>query len=66
MGPGGVLGVASGTGGPAIETTGAGALLDGTIVNSGTIYHGFTIENQYVTVSAGGDPAARGLRATIG
>jgi hypothetical protein len=53
VGPGGVLGVASGSAGVALSSTGAGALLDGTIVNSGTIHHGFTIENQNVTVSAG-------------
>ena len=54
VGPGGVLGVASGTGGPAIVSTGAGALLAGTIVNSGTVFYGFQIENQSVTVSADG------------
>jgi hypothetical protein len=54
VGPSGILGLASGTGGPAIVSTGSGAQLAGTIVNRGTIYHGFTIENQDVTVSADG------------
>ncbi|MFZ4733357.1 MAG: beta strand repeat-containing protein [Pirellulales bacterium] len=52
--PSGILGDSTGASGPAILSTGSGALLDGTIVNSGTIYHGFTIENQSVAVSAGG------------
>jgi hypothetical protein len=54
VGPGGVLGDATGAGGAALESTGAGALIDGRIVNQGTIYHGFTIENQNVEVSAAG------------
>ncbi len=54
VGPGGVLGDATGTRGPALESTGASALLSGRIVIEGTIYHGFTIENQNVEVSAAG------------
>jgi len=54
VGPGSVLGVASGTAGEALASTGAGALLDGTIVNQGTVHYGFAVENQNVTVSAGG------------
>jgi hypothetical protein len=56
VGPAGSLGDASGTGGPALTSTGAGALLDGTIQNQGAIYGGFTIENQSVTVSSDGGP----------
>jgi hypothetical protein len=51
--PDGTLGDASGTKGPAIVSTAAGALLDGGIVNAGTIAYGFRIGNQNVTVSAG-------------
>ena len=54
VGPGGVLGDVTGAGGAALESTGLGALIDGRIVNQGTIYHGFTIENQHVEVSAAG------------
>jgi len=54
VGPSGTLGVASGTSGVALTSTGAGALLAGTIENRGTIHYGFTVENQNVTVSAGG------------
>ena len=54
VGPGGVLGDATGARGPALESTGASALLSGRIVIEGTIYHGFTIENQNVEVSAAG------------
>jgi|694.fasta_scaffold66655_4 hypothetical protein len=54
VGPNVVFGDPTGAGGPALTSTGSGALLNGTIVNSGTIHHGFTIENQSVTVSAGG------------
>jgi hypothetical protein len=39
---------------PALTSTGASALIDGTIQNQGTIHYGFTIANQSVTVSAGG------------
>ncbi len=48
------LGDATGAGGPALTSTGAGALIAGTIENRGTVHHGFTIGNQNVTVSAGG------------
>jgi hypothetical protein len=54
VGPGGVLGDATGARGPALESIGASALISGRIVNEGTIYHGFTIENQNVEVSAAG------------
>jgi hypothetical protein len=54
VGPGGVLGDATGTRGPALESTGATALIDGRIVINGTLYHGFTIENQNVELSAAG------------
>jgi hypothetical protein len=54
VGPRGVLGDATGTRGPALESTGASALLDGRIVINGTLYHGFTIENQNVELSAAG------------
>jgi hypothetical protein len=54
VGTNAVLGDARGTLGAALVSTGAGALLDGTIVNQGTIHNGFTIGNQSVTVSAGG------------
>ena len=54
VGSGGVLGDSTGARGVALASTGSNALLDGTIVNIGTIHHGFTIENQDVTVSAGG------------
>ena len=54
VGPGSVLGVASGTGGEALSSTGAGARLDGTIVNQGTVHYGFTVDNQNLTVSANG------------
>ena len=53
VGPAGILGDASGTKGPAISSTGTGALLAGSIVNSGTINQGFQIENQDVSVGAG-------------
>ena len=53
VGPSGILGDASGTKGPAIVSTGSGALLAGGIINSGTIYQGFRIENQDVSVGAG-------------
>lgn len=52
---GGVLGDPSGTRGPAIVSTGSGALLDGILVHSGTIHHGFRIDNQSLIVSANGD-----------
>jgi len=52
----GTLGDASGTKGPAIVSTAAGALLDGGIVNAGRIANGFRIGNQDVTVSAGTGP----------
>jgi hypothetical protein len=51
--PYGTLGDGSGASGPAIVSTAAGALLDGGIVNAGTILNGFQIGNQNVTVSAG-------------
>ena len=54
VGSGDYLGDATGASGPALTSTGAGALIDGTIVNSGTVFHGFQIENQDVTVSADG------------
>ena len=54
VGTNAVLGDSRGTLGAALVSTGAGALLDGTIVNQGTIHNGFTIGNQSVTVSAGG------------
>lgn len=54
VGAGAQLGDASGVGGPAIESTGAGARLNGTILNRGTIHHGFVVENQDVTVSGFG------------
>jgi hypothetical protein len=54
VGTDGILGVADGSSGVALTSTGVGALLDGTIENGGTIHYGFTIENQNVTVSAGG------------
>lgn len=54
VGPGGVLGDVTGAGGAALESTGLGALINGRIVNQGTIYQGFTIENQNVEVSAEG------------
>jgi hypothetical protein len=50
----GVLGDASGAGGVAIESTGIGAAINGSIANRGTIHHGFTIANQNVTVSGDG------------
>ena len=53
VGPDGILGDASGTSGPAIVSTGAGALLAGGIINSGTINQGFLIGNQNVSVGAG-------------
>lgn len=53
VGPSGVLGDVSGTSGPALVSTGSGALLDGGIVNSGTINQGFLIGNQNVSVGAG-------------
>jgi hypothetical protein len=53
VGTNGVLGNSTGTLGAALVSTGAGALLDGTIVNQGTINQGFLIENQDVTVGAG-------------
>ena len=53
VGPAGILGDASGTSGPAIVSTGAGALLAGGIINSGTINQGFLIGNQNVSVGAG-------------
>ena len=52
VGPSGVLGDETGAKGPAIVSTGAGAWLDGGIVNSGTINQGFQIENQDVSVAA--------------
>ena len=52
VGPSGMLGDETGAKGPAIVSTGAGALLDGGIVNSGTINQGFRIENQDVSVAA--------------
>lgn len=55
VGSAGILGDASGTKGPAIVSTGAGALLAGGIINSGTINQGFLIENQ--NVSVGGEAA---------
>jgi len=54
--PYGTLGDGTGASGPAIVSTTAGALLDGGIVNSGTIAYGFQIGNQDVTVSAGSGP----------
>jgi len=54
VGTAGILGVADGSSGVALTSTGAGASLDGTIENGGTIHYGFTIANQNVTVSAGG------------
>jgi hypothetical protein len=54
VGSGAFLGDATGASGPALTSTGTGALLGGRIENQGTIHHGFTIENQSVTVSAGG------------
>jgi hypothetical protein len=51
--PYGTLGDGSGASGPAIVSTAAGALLDGGIVNAGTILNGFQIGNQNVRVSAG-------------
>ena len=54
VGTNAVLGDSTGTLGAALVSTGEGALLDGTIVNQGTIHNGFTIGNQSVTVSAGG------------
>jgi hypothetical protein len=54
VGSSGVLGDGTGASGPAITSTGAGARINGTIVNSGTVFHGFQIENQNVTVSADG------------
>ena len=53
VGPAGILGDASGTSGPAIVSTGAGALLAGGIINSGTINQGFLIGNQNVSVGGG-------------
>jgi hypothetical protein len=50
----GVFGDATGAGGVAIASTGASATITGSIENRGTIHHGFTIENQSVTVSGGG------------
>jgi hypothetical protein len=54
VGTGDYLGDATGASGPALTSTGAGARINGTIVNSGTVFHGFRIENQDVTVSADG------------
>jgi hypothetical protein len=54
VGAGGVLGDATGAGGVALSSTGVNALLDGIIVNQGTIHYGFEIANQDVTVSADG------------
>ncbi|MEN9664211.1 MAG: hypothetical protein RLZZ326_574 [Planctomycetota bacterium] len=53
VGPSGILGDASGTKGPAIVSTAAGALLAGGIINSGTINQGFLIGNQNVSVGGG-------------
>jgi len=53
---GGTLGDGTGASGPAIVSTDRGALLDGGIVNAGTIANGFRIGNQNVTVSAGTGP----------
>ena len=54
VGPGSVLGISSGTGGVALSSTGAAAQLNGTVQNQGTVYYGFTVDNQNLTVSAGG------------
>jgi hypothetical protein len=49
------LGTMSGGAGtqPAIQSTGSGALIAGTIVNEGVIFNGFTIANQDVEVVTG-------------
>jgi|GEM_PF-1317021 len=38
---------------PAIASTASGALIDGSIVNNGNIFNGFTIANQDVVIAAG-------------
>jgi len=45
----------TGAGGPALTSTGPGASI-GRIENSGTVHHGFRVENQDVVVTAGGSP----------
>ncbi|MBU6277029.1 MAG: hypothetical protein KGQ61_10355 [Planctomycetes bacterium] len=45
----------TGAGGPALTSTGPGASI-GRIESSGTVHHGFRVENQDVVVTAGGSP----------